>query len=140
MTTEICDIIDDMDRDAGSSLDTGYSQSGEYQTRTRKGVKATAGAFKASAECSVLDASFEAATASADAHYGADGAHASADATLVRAQARAGPVKVGVGLQFKTGIGASPDGVHAELLGFGVSVGSKMKVQTPIADVECVIQ
>ena len=65
---------------------------------------------------------------------------AGASATIARAEANVGPLGVGVGLSFDTGASVSlVDGAKLDVLGFGFSLGPKLSIKTPIADISCCV-
>lgn len=93
------------------------------------GVYAEAGVGHARAEWSVFDAEAKGPNASAGAEASvASGAQAFARAEIASASASAGPVKATVGLGLDTGLGISPTGVEAKVLGTGISFGRKMGI------------
>jgi len=65
------------------------------------------------------------------------GVHAAAE--LARAEVSVAGINAGVGFNLNTGASAGVDGVSANFLGFGFSVGPTMAVRTPVADVSCCI-
>ena len=115
-----------------------YTRTYEKERTFRKG--GYAGASVASAGASHGAFGTSARALSADAHY-EYGLHNSAGAslTVARAEATVGPVKAGVGLSLDTGVSAGIDGVGANFLGFGIHVGPKMSISTPIFDFSCSI-
>ena len=115
----VCDIIDNIDRDPDADASVCKAQSGKFETRTRKGVSSVAYVADSYAHAGIAEARASALKAGASAHYGYDGVSASANAELAYAEAKLGPVGVGVGLKANTGVSAGPDGVSLDVLGFG---------------------
>lgn len=130
------EMIDTFDR-PGNAFATGtYAGAGTFaagfedkpgKRLPKAGAYAAAGVGYARAEWSVFDA--EAKGPNASAGVGASAASLSArafaNAEVASASASAGPVKAKVGLAVDTGVGISPTGIEAKLLGTGVSIGRK---------------
>ncbi|RNA28638.1 hypothetical protein BpHYR1_012803 [Brachionus plicatilis] len=74
-------------------------------------------------------------SANAHAEYGFNnsvGVHAS----LVRAEGHFGPVTVGTGLNLDCSASVGVNGVEASLFGTGISLGPKIGIKTPFADLK----
>ncbi|CAI5648603.1 unnamed protein product [Oreochromis niloticus] len=92
----------------------------------KAGAYVEAGVGYARAEWSVFDAEAKGPNASAGAEASvASGAQAFARAEIASASASAGPVKATVGLGLDTGVGITPIGFEAKVLGTGFSIGPK---------------
>jgi hypothetical protein len=129
-------LIDNHDREGNAFANTNESHAGCYETRTKVGVCADAYVAKARAEYSIFSAEASALEASAGASYGwVDGLNAGASAKIVWAEADAGFVSAGIGLQLDCGAAISCTGFSVTLFGFGVSFGSKMSFKLPFASV-----
>lgn len=137
-------IINDCDREPHANTTTLNTESGTYSTRSG-GVGAFARATVTGAEtsASVARAGARVLNVEAGAYASAFGASAYANAELavVEADVEADVAGVGVklGLKLNTGAHIGADGVGVELLGFGVAVGPKTAIKTPIGDVSCSI-
>ncbi|CAG7822584.1 unnamed protein product [Allacma fusca] len=128
-------IIDFCDREPEAYCDTLTTKAGSYTNRSSVGVVAKASTFEAGACCSVLEAKFCGPQAVAGAHAGISGAKAYANATLARAEATAGPVCIGAGVQLDTGVNISPTSAGVSILGFGLEVGvGKLTIKIPFLD------
>ena len=95
---------------------------------------------EARAAYSVLEASARGpgVAAAAEASF-LGGVSAYANAEVCKAEVSVAGAQLGVGLQFNTGASLGPDGVSASVGGFGVAVGPRLKVSTPIATLDCCI-
>ncbi|CAF1268784.1 unnamed protein product [Didymodactylos carnosus] len=136
----VLDIIEDIDKEPCAQAGTFKTYAGKYKKpRTRRvGYCAGASVAEASATAGIFGAS--ASVLSSSAHVeGGTNYSAGINASVARAEAHAGPVQVGVGLNFNTGVSVGVDGVHASFLGMGFDIGPKLSIQTPIADVSCTI-
>uniref|UniRef100_A0A668SJG6 Uncharacterized protein n=1 Tax=Oreochromis aureus TaxID=47969 RepID=A0A668SJG6_OREAU len=96
----------------------------------KAGAYAEAGVGHARAEWSVFDAEAKGpnASAGAGASVASVSAQAFARAEIASASASAGPLKATVGLGLDTGVGVSPTGFEAKVLGTGISFGRKMGI------------
>lgn len=72
-------------------------------------------------------------SASAHCEYGLNNS-AGVNASLVRAEGHIGPLKVGTGINFDCNASVGVNGVEASFLGTGFSIGPKIGVKTPFAD------
>ncbi|CAF2993562.1 unnamed protein product [Rotaria socialis] len=134
----ILDVIEDIDRQPSANAGVLKAYAGTYkkQRTARVGAYASASVAEAHASASIFGAS--ASFLSASAHVEAGSNYSiGANASLVRAEAHAGPLGVGVGLNLNTGANVGLDGVNASFLGFGVGIGPKMSIKTPVIDVSC---
>lgn len=133
-------VIENHDRDAfADATGTPVADVGTYQTRSTVGAYARAMTVEARAGVSVLEVGARGPNAAIGAHAGPSGLMVYGKAELVRAEASAGGAVVGVGLDVNTGASIGPDGVDASVLGFGFSIGPRVAVRIPIADVSCVV-
>lgn len=87
-----------------------------------------------------LDSKTDILSASANAGYNFDNwkdfnINANADATIIRHEVHAGPISIGGGLNADTGFSVSSEGVSANILGFGFSVGRKLTIDLPFGDI-----
>ena len=132
----VLDAIDDFDKGPASHAGMFNAYSGTYKKpRTgRVGAYANASFSEASASKGVFGASASALSASAHVEVGTNNS-VGVNLSLVRAEAHAGPIQIGTGLNFNTGASVGLDGIQASALGFGVSIGPRMSVRTPVADV-----
>jgi len=136
----ILDTFENFDKEGSKYAGTLKTFSGSYKKdRTQRwGHHAGASVAEAGASYSVFGANATALSAGAGVEYGLHNS-AYAHATVARASANAGPMEVGVGLSLDTGASIGVDGASIGVLGFGVSVGPKMAIKTPVADVSCSI-
>lgn len=134
----ILDVIEDIDRKPSAHAGTLNAYAGTYKKKrtVRIGAFARASVAEASASDSIFGASASFLSASAYAEAGPN-CLAGATASLARAEAHAGPLGIGVGLNADTGVSVGVDGVQASFLGFGVAIGPKMSIKTPIFDASC---
>jgi hypothetical protein len=134
-------ILDMVDRiDQGGSTHAGISNAyfGTYESaRTlRMGAYAGVSLAEASARYGIFGASASAYSASAHVECGLNNS-IGVNASLVRAEAHAGPIQVGTGLSLDTSASLGIDGVQASLLGFGFRLGPRLSIQTPVLDASC---
>ena len=127
-------VIEDHDKEGSASADTLVAEAGTYKGRVSTGAFAKAVTAEASASYSVFSAAARGPGASAGAHAGISGVSAMATAELARAEASAAGASIGVGLSLDTGASIGVDGVSASVAGFGISIGPKMGIKTPIID------
>lgn len=133
-------IIDNADREGfADATNIPAAEAGTYQTRSTVGIYARATTFEAKTGISILEAVAMGPNAVAGLHAGPSGVAAYAKAELVRAEASAAGFVIGGGVNVNTGASIGPDGAEISLLGFGVSVGPRMSLKTPIVDVSCII-
>merc|ERR1711917_7772 len=135
----VVEMIDTIDRPGDAFVVGAYADAGSYahgledkpgRRLPKAGLGAGAGVGHARAEWSVFDAEAKGPNASAglEASTAYLGAKAFAKAEVASASATAGPVKATVGLAADTGVGISPTGVEAKVLGTGFSFGRKMGI------------
>ncbi|CAF0733036.1 unnamed protein product [Brachionus calyciflorus] len=74
-------------------------------------------------------------SANAHAEYGLNNS-IGVNASLVRAEGHFGPVTVGTGLNLDCSASIGVNGIEASLLGTGVSLGPKIAIKTPFADLK----
>lgn len=74
-------------------------------------------------------------SASAHAEYGLNNS-IGLNASLVRAEGHFGPVTVGTGLNFDCSASIGLNGIEASVLGTGISIGPKIAIKTPVADLK----
>lgn len=132
-------IINDCDRKPGAYTRKLITEAGTYKTRCSTGVVARAVTAEVTAHASVASATARGPGAVAGAHAGAGGVAAYATAEVARAEASVAGITVGVGLNANTGASIGIDGIEASILGFGMSIGPRMSIKTPVGDVSCVI-
>jgi hypothetical protein len=106
-----------------------------YQGRCTVGAAASLHTARAQAGESVAHASAEGPNLSCGAHAGPSGVAAYANAELCRAEVGVAGLNAGVGLSAKTGVAIGPAGLSVDILGFGFSIGPKLRLAVPIADV-----
>jgi len=131
--------VNDIDRSPGASASGPGRAAGTYETRMGIGAYARASVFDAEAHASTLQARVNgpAAGVGAQASLVQVGVHASAE--LPRAEVSVAGINAGVGFNLNTGASVGVDGVSANFLGFGFSVGPTMALRTPVADASCCI-
>lgn len=133
-------LIENCDRAAfATASDMPSADSGTYQTRSTAGIYTRATTMEARAGVSVLEAAALGPNAGAGLHAGPSGLTAYAKAEAVRAEVSAAGLTVGVGLGVNSGLSLGVDGLEVAVLGFGFSVGPRMAVKLPIADVSCIV-
>ncbi|CAF1168166.1 unnamed protein product [Rotaria sordida] len=128
-----------------SSSESGSARAGTYNAysgtykskRTlRAGGYAGASLAEANANYSIFGASASMYSASAHYEVGLNNS-IGVNASLVRAEAHAGPLQIGAGLSLDTSASVGLDGAQASALGFGFRIGPKMQIKTPIVDASC---
>uniref|UniRef100_A0AAZ1XP30 Uncharacterized protein n=1 Tax=Oreochromis aureus TaxID=47969 RepID=A0AAZ1XP30_OREAU len=132
------EMIDTFDRPGRAFTEETFARAGTFadafedkpgKRLPKAGAYAEAGVGHARAEWSVFDAEAKGPNASAGAGASvASGAQAFARAEIASASASAGPLKATVGLGLDTGVGVSPTGFEAKVLGTGISFGRKMSI------------
>ncbi|CAF3385117.1 unnamed protein product [Rotaria socialis] len=134
----VLDIIEDIDKDPCAQASSFNTYAGKYKKPRTGRFEYCAGASVAEANASagIFGASASMLSASAHAEGGTNWS-VGANASVARAEAHAGPVQIGVGLNFNTGVSAGVDGLHASFLGMGIDIGPKLSIQTPIVDASC---
>jgi hypothetical protein len=135
-------IVDNIDRPAfAEATDVPSADANTYTTRTTIGAYARAGTVEATAGFSVGDVSARGPNVAAGAQLGLfTGVTAYAKAEVARAEVNLAGMNAGVGLNGSSGISIGPlDGVDVSLLGFGFSIGPKLSLKLPVADVSCII-
>jgi hypothetical protein len=129
-------IIEHHDREAFADANTLiHVEPHTYRTRSTVGAAASLHTARAQAGISVVHASAEGPNLSVGAHAGPSGASAYANAEVCRAEAGVPGVNLGVGLTAKTGASVGPSGLSADILGFGFTIGPKMRIATPLFDI-----
>lgn len=83
------------------------------------------------------DIGFKTSILSANAHaeYGLNNS-LGINASLVRAEGNFGPFTIGTGLSFDCSASVGLNGIEASLLGTGISIGPKIAIKTPVADLK----
>lgn len=83
------------------------------------------------------DIGFKTSLLSANAHaeYGLNNS-IGLNASLVRAEGHFGPVTVGTGLNLDCSASVGVNGLEASLFGTGISIGPKIAIKTPVADLK----
>jgi hypothetical protein len=128
-------IVENYDRPAHAEAKTLiHNKPSVYNTRSTLGAQASLHTARALAHSSVAHACAEGPNLSTGAHLGPSGASAYANAELCRAEAGVPGITAGVGLTAKTGISVGPAGLSLDILGFGFTLGPRMRVATPFAD------
>lgn len=74
-------------------------------------------------------------SANAHAEYGLNNS-IGVNASLIRAEGNFGPVTIGTGLSFDCSASVGLNGVEASLFGTGISIGPKIAIKTPVADLK----
>lgn len=91
------------------------------------------------------DVKFGSISVGAEAGMGVGGATAGYSASADVVNAKAGPVRANIGLDGGSNVTVGVSGVEAKVAGFGLSVGKKTGISTPLGGIsvdadDCVIQ
>jgi len=132
-------FVNDIDRSPDAFASGPGAEAGTYTTRMGTGAFARASVGDAEAHVSIAHARANGPVAGVGANLSwvQVGAHAVAE--LARAEVSIGGVNAGVGFNLNTGVSAGIDGVSANFLGFGITLGPTLAVRTPVVDLSCCI-